>query len=162
MAGKNDLRIEDAKIMFRNFAGREDKFNRAGDRNFAVKIPNDVVDQLKDFGWNIKMIAPHDDFEEPLYYLPVSVSYRNIPPKIVLVTSKKNTPLDEDMIEIIDTMELKTVDLIISPYHWEVNGKKGVKAYLRTGYFVMEEDPFAYKYEREEYNALPPGEEESF
>ena len=105
------------------------------------------------------MIAPHDDFEEPLYYLPVSVSYRNIPPKIVLVTSKKNTPLDESMIEIIDTMELKTVDLIISPYHWEVNGNKGVKAYLRTGYFVMEEDPFAYKYEREECNALPPGEE---
>ena len=128
------LKIENANILFPNFAGNETQYNRAGDRNFCVEIDETVVNSLV----------------KERYYIQVSVSFRNRPPKIMLITRRAKTELDEESVKSLDFLDyrndVREVDLIISPYNWEVNGKSGVKGYLKTAYVEIEEDEFAEKY----------------
>ena len=146
MRRTENLVIEGAKLIFKNFAGEESKFNRRGNRNFCVVLEQEDAMNLMDAGWNIKELNPRED-EEPLYYLQTSVSFDNIPPKVVLISGRTKTMLDDTTIDTLDYAEIANVDLIIRPYHWEVNGKTGIKAYLKTMYVTVEVDEFAAKYE---------------
>lgn len=143
---KNNIVMENARIGFRNFSGKEGKFNPAGKRNFCVFIEKDLGSTLESDGWNVRWLQPKEDGDEPQAYLQVSVSYDNIPPKIVLITSKGKTVLDEETCGILDWVEIKSVDLIIRPYNWGVNGKTGVKAYIKSMYLTIMEDVFEQKY----------------
>ena len=145
MVNKNIV-IENARIGFRNFSGEEGRFNPKGKRNFCVFLDTELGEKLQDDGWNIKWLEPREEGDEPQAYLQVAVSYEHFPPKIVQITSRGQTILDEDMVGVLDWAEIENVDLIIRPYNWKVNGKSGVKAYLKTMYVTIYEDEFAQKY----------------
>lgn len=142
----NNISIENARLVFKNFSGKEGKYNPAGRRNFCVLLDTDSAKDLEKEGWNIKWLQPRDEADEEQAYLQVSVAYNNYPPKIVLISGSGKTVLDEEEVSSLDWADLKEVNLIIRPYEWNVNNKSGVKAYLKAGYFEIEEDEFEAKY----------------
>lgn len=144
----NTVLMEGVRIIFRNFAGKEGQYNREGDRNFAVLLDEKTAEAMGQDGWNVKVLKPREDDEEQAEqpYLPVTVNFRGRPPRIVQITSRGRTNLDESMIETLDWVDILNVDLIVRPYEWTVNGKSGIKAYLQSMYITIEEDPLEAKY----------------
>lgn len=143
---EDNIRIEGARIGFRNFSGEEGRFNPKGRRNFCVFLEEDIAKDMEKEGWNVKWLQPREDGDEPQAYLQVKVVFGKIPPKIVLVTMRGKTRLDEDTVNILDWAEIQNVDLVIRPYNWEVNGSTGVSAYIKTMYVTLKEDEFESKY----------------
>mgnify|MGYP003576576433 CR=1 FL=1 len=144
----NTVMMEGVRIIFRNFAGKEGQYNREGDRNFAVLLDENVARTMAEDNWNVKWLNPREDEEgqEPQAYLPVSVNFKGRPPRIVLITGRGRTNLDEDSVEMLDWADILNVDMIIRPYAWDVNGKTGIKAYLQSIYVTIEEDALEQKY----------------
>ena len=103
MATKNNIRIEHAVLVFRNFAGARKMYNDEGKRNFCVYLdgydrkgnqfnneemiprykygsdwvsPNDLIPALERDGWNIKWTRESEDGEYPSRpYIKVNVKY---------------------------------------------------------------------------------------
>lgn len=153
----DNIIIENAHLFFKNFSGREEKYNREGQRNFCVYIDDpQMAQKLIEDGWNIRVRPPRVEGDEPRYYVQVAVSFKTIPPKIVMLTRRNRTTLDEEAVAALDFAEIRTADVTIRPYNWVMqegtrNEKRGVKAYLKTLYVTIEEDEFAEKYASEEY-----------
>lgn len=144
----NTVLMEGVRIIFRNFAGKEGQYNREGDRNFAVLLDDKTAQAMAEDNWNVKWLQPRGEEEEetPQAYLPISVNFKGRPPRIVMITSRGRTHLDEDSIEMLDWVNIINVDLIVRPYEWTVNQKSGVKAYLQSIYVTIEEDALELKY----------------
>lgn len=141
--------IENARIMYRNFAGAESQYNREGDRNFCVIIPDqEYAQQLLEDGWNVKIRPSRDEEEPPMNYLKVAVKYGKIEPDICIVNPRTRLKrrLDADTVQLLDQVNFENIDLIIRPYTWEVNGKIGVAAYIKELYATIVESPFDEKY----------------
>lgn len=138
------LQIDDARIIYRNFAGRGDKYNREGDRNFAVVIPDEeMAAQLTDLGWNVKIKPPREDGDAPFMFLPVKVKFNDRGPNVYLKTGNVQNRLDEESVGLLDNIDIIGVDLDIRPYDWSVNGKEGRTAYLQSIRVVQDIDRFA-------------------
>lgn len=149
----SELLMEDAQILFRNFQGKEGMYNAEGDRNFCILLDTNTANQMRRDGWNVKQLKAREEGDTPQDYLQVSVKYRGRngaavrPPVIVMVSSKGRTALSEDECEILDWVDIANVDLIVRPFGWAVNGKSGVKAYLKAIYITIAEDALQLKYQ---------------
>lgn len=145
MATKN-IAISNAQLRFRNFAGKEGKYNAAGRRNFCVLLDDKQADQMAREGWNIKYLKPREEDDLPQAYIQVSVSFNAYPPIVYMISSAGRYKMDESDMDILDWAEFDNVDLIIRPYNWNVNGQSGTKAYLKKMYCTLAEDEFDKKY----------------
>jgi hypothetical protein len=158
------LVMEDAEIFFRNFSGRETMYNQEGDRNFCVFLDDVTARRMIEDGWNVKYTKVREEGDEPRPYMQVSVSFKNRPPRLFLISTKGRTPIDESLAMAFDWVDIKSVDLTVRPYSWAVGSRTGVKAYLKTMYVVIKEDPLDAKYAHlneapMDQKALPAGDE---
>lgn len=140
--------VEDARLIFRNFSGKEGQYNREGDRNFSVILDPQTAEVMLKDGWNVKYLKAREDYDgdEDTPYIQVAVSFKNRPPRVVMITTTGRTHLNEDMVGVLDWAEIQTCDLIARAYEWEVNGKTGIKAYLQSLFVTIEEDALERKY----------------
>lgn len=143
-APRDILQIDDARIIYRNFAGRGDKYNREGDRNFAVVIPDEeMANELTNLGWNVKIKPPREDGDTPFMFLPVKVKFNDRGPNVYLKTGNVQNRLDEESVGLLDNIDIIGVDLDVRPFDWDVNGKQGRTAYLQSIRVVQDVDRFA-------------------
>lgn len=142
-APKGILQIDDAKLIFRNFRGEGGKFNREGDRNFAIVIDDkEVADALIKEGWNVKIKAPREEGDTPFMYLAVKLKFNSYGPRVYLETGNRQVKLEEETISCLDDIDILKADLDIRPYDWEANGKTGRTAYLQALRVVQDVDRF--------------------
>lgn len=148
----NVLQIEDARIIYRNFSGIAGKYNREGDRNFAIVIPDEeLANQLSEKGWNVKIKPPREEGDDPFIYLPVKVKFNDRGPGIYINTASGDLRrLNEENVGSLDNIDIAFVDLDIRPYDWEVNGKTGRTAYLQGMQVTQNIDRFAARYAQQE------------
>lgn len=153
-AARGVVQIDDARIIYRNFAGAPSKFNREGDRNFAVVIDDqDIAEALTEKGWNVKIKPPREEGDEPFMFLPVKVKFNERGPRVYLQNSlvgRNRVTLDEDTVGILDNVDITNVDLDIRPYDWDVQGKTGRTAYLQSICVTQEVDRFLDRYAEQE------------
>lgn len=151
------LQIDDAKIVYRNFKGEGSKYNREGDRNFSLIIPNrEIADKLIEEGWNVKIKPSNNEEEDEFITLPVKVKFNDRGPQVFIVSGESHRKLKEDTVAMLDDIDIASVDLDIRPYDWTIqegtpNEKSGRTAYLQSIKVIQNIDRISAQFAEEEY-----------
>lgn len=155
-APRDILQIDDARIVYRNFSGAGSQFNREGDRNFSLVIPDqDIADALIEQGWNVKIKPPREEGDTPFMHLPVKIKFNDRGPNVYLKSGNALNKLTEDTVGMLDDVDILSVDLDLRPYDWDVNGKQGRTAYLHSMQVTQQVDRFQSRFDVEQTEDTP-------
>ena len=147
MSNVNNINIEGATIIWKNFSGERDRFN-PGKRGFSVVIDDAVMaDELRQEGWNIKErpLQEGADPSEQEWTLPVKLNMNRYT-QVWLIVGNHKTLLDENTVAQLDVVDIIDCDISIRPYEWEMSGRTGITAYVDSMYVTIRENKFAEKY----------------
>lgn len=123
-----NITLEDAKFFGRpNFSGVEDRF-KDDRRKFTVLIPNDVADQLREMGWNVKTNIPTPEElkefpdREPLSHLKVMVDDGSI---VTIKMGETMETLSVGNFSVIDRSRIETMDMEIRAWEYDPDERPG-------------------------------------
>ncbi len=148
--------VENAKLIWRNFNGSPDAFNKdGGKRGFSIIIEDlDFARKLENDGWNIRWpkprpdLAAEEDTRQPT--ISVKVSYRIRPPAITVVTSTGMKHLTEESVGSLDNVDIITCDVTVnSSYYENTMGAvttSGISCYLSEMYIQIQESMLEKKW----------------
>lgn len=145
------LEINDARIIWKNFSGRGDRFNREGDRNFHLVIPDQetceaLKNDVNEFGdsWNVKIKPAREEGDVPFMHMLVKVKFNGRGPNIYLVSGNKQVALTEETVGCLDDIDILSVDMDVRPYDDQLpNGNSFRTAYLSAMRVYQRVDRFA-------------------
>ena len=144
-----NIYFENAHIIFKNFSGRETRYQKQGGvRSFSVLIDDpDMAQKLADDGWNVRILRPRNEGDEPNHCLDVTINYNFWrKPEIYMICDGHKTRLDEEDIDMLDGADIITSDIVVRPRQWDDNGTPRIKAYLQELYVTIQRSRFAAKY----------------
>ena len=147
MSDVNNINIEGAIIIWKNFSGERDKFN-PGKRGFSVVIDDvAMAEELRNEGWNVKdrPLQEGADPSEQEWTLPVKLNMNRYT-QVWLIVGNHKTLLDENTVAQLDVVDFVNCDISIRPYEWEMGGRTGITAYVDSMYVTIRENKFAEKY----------------
>lgn len=147
--------LRDFEITYKNFSGRETQYNRAGNRNFSLVLDDETADNMLKDGWNVRVKEYDDGSRRNTLQVAVRYDIERFRPKVVMVTPNgkyfKRTVLDESTVGELDSARVIRANVTLNPSYWHnAMGNSGIKAYLTTGYFVIEKDEFEDEFPEEE------------
>lgn len=150
MATKEKLTIMNARLVYKNFAGKQTDYNAEGARNFCVVFDDELANDLREKGWPIKTKPPREGFEDQGNFNTMKVNVKfsgnERDPKIFRICNGKQVLLSEKTVACLDWDQIENVDLRVRPYNWDRGGRAGVSAYLESMYVTVEDDELAKKY----------------
>lgn len=153
------ITLENVRLVYRNFEGREGQYNRAGSRNFKVVLDEKTGQALADMGFNVRVNPPREEGDDPFITMKVLVSYRFKKPIVKQITANGMTRLGENELFSLDTAAIQTADVIFTGSHYDYNGG-GTAAYLDKLIVTIKEDRLDEKYRQ--YEVGPDEEDEPF
>lgn len=123
-----NITLEDAKFFGRpNFSGVEDRF-KDDRRKFTVLIPNEVADQLREMGWNVKTNIPTPEElkefpdREPLSHLKVMVDDGSI---VQIRMGEEVETLTVGNFGVIDRSRIEEMDMEIRAWEYDPDERPG-------------------------------------
>ena len=163
----NEIVIYDAQIgrgSYRNFEGRSGEYNSQGSRNFVVFLDEEFAREIEAKG--APVVWKPDKYNEGSLraQMKVHVKYSDrygnplTPPKIILMSKKNRTPLDEEDIKMLDRADISRWDLILTMYKNKGNMGPDNSVSLDTLYAKLNENELdaMYSEESEEDSAAVP------
>lgn len=101
----NKIECENVRLIWTNFAGREGKYNPAGNRNFNIVLEESDAKMLQDLGLNVKFHEGRDENDPGIYTLQIKINFKSYnPPEIWMKNSHGNAQLDEDSVKMLDPL----------------------------------------------------------
>ena len=164
--------LEDVQFVFaRNFSGRQEKYNRAGDRYFNVAVTPEDADILREYGVNVKLYEPkastpeqelkmqeNPDMYEPTYFFKVRVYTQFSMPSIAIIYDNGEIGTDdiveahdrtylsnEDQLAMLDDMEIAACDMTIARRDPSPDGQYA-RLNLKNAYVHVVDNPLRRKY----------------
>lgn len=147
--------IVDREVRSRNFAGEEKKdrvtgrtVNSPGYRNFLLFVPEDIAEELKDHGCEVKYTKVSDPNDIAVPYVSITVSYYLKPVEACLISNGNPTMLDEAHIYTLDNVDFKNVCIAIEfgKEKTHLNGTKYIPIFLQKIWAEVVPNYFDEKY----------------
>ena len=156
MTNENDsIVIRDAQIGSVNFTGTaRNRFDTEGKRYILVRLDPDMADELKNYGWPVKMTKPKPDRPEyePYPFLKVNIKlnsdfyYHGLKKtsRVYMVTKKNKILLDETNIHQLEENYIEKADLKIDYIYYRSFDQWSLV--LESGFFTIEPDELYDEY----------------
>lgn len=147
--------ITDREVRARNFGGEEKKdrvtgrtVNSPGYRNFLLFVSEEIAEELKDRGCEIKYTKVQGPNDVPMPYVSITVSYFLKPVEACMISNGVPTQLDENHLQLLNRVDIKNMCLELETGKKKVhnNGIEYIPLFAQKIWVDVVPDYIAEKY----------------